>query len=158
MYIKDPSPWTDAPTLAPPRPQLEGQIGNHREHGPRSPNHGQSSEYALLLLKSRHATNPRTRSRKSRHEHHVAPFQQHWDTLPLSPQNTTRDIPSKTWATFNAFQSSDSRNSYTGLHVCMLMTITRYGFEPSCLILGQCSQSNEPPYLIFSQTPQTVSV
>ena len=61
--------------------------------------------------------------------------------------NVTREIPSKTWATFNAFQSSDSRNSYTGLHVCMLMTITRYGFEPSCLILGQCPQSNEPPII-----------
>ena len=146
MYIKDPSPWPDAPTLAPPRPEQEGQIGNHREHGPRSPNHGQSSEYALLLLKSRHATNPRTRSRKSRHdEHHVAPFQQHCGTRCLCPP--TREIPSKTWSTFNAFQSSDSRNSYTGLRVCMLMTITRYGFEPSCLILGQCSQSNEPPII-----------
>ena len=61
--------------------------------------------------------------------------------------NVTREIPFKTWAPSNAFQSSDSRNSYTGLHVCMLMTITRYGFEPSCLILGQCSQSNEPPII-----------
>ena len=138
----NPSSWDvhkRSQPLAPPRPQQEGQIGNHREHGPRAPNHGQSSEYALLLLKSRQATNPRTRSRKSRHEHHVAPFQQSWDTLPL--------YSIKTWATFNASQSSDSRNSYTGLHVCMLMTITRYGFEPSCLILGQCSQSNEPPII-----------
>ena len=41
----------------------------------------------------------------------------------------------------------DRRNSYTGLQVCMLVTITRYGFELSCLILGQCSQSNEPPII-----------